>query len=149
MGFGDQRCLYAVVPSIVVGGREHGLQSFDRWPFAAYRWDADDAVRVRQGEERFAGAYPLALFGGQFHVRILFGGPAVAEQAGQGDLQYRAIDAEHTLGRSLVEAVPLDGAARMAVEDPLRGGVRVGAREGRWGTRGGRLRSSGRGRTGP
>ena len=90
-GFGEQLGQDAVVPVVAVGGVQQLQQSFVRRPLAAHRGDTDDAVFILEGIKRLRLLDPCALLVGQLHVWVVFRRPAIAEQAGDGDLQHRGI----------------------------------------------------------
>ena len=92
------------------GGNQQLEQAVMRGRLAAHRGQADDAIVVSVSSELLAAGNPGAGLVGQFHRRVGLGRPAVAGQAGDGDLQ--------SISRGL----------RVAVEKPLGRvvGVRLG-----------------------
>ncbi len=99
----QQRGQGVIGPGIAVGGGQQVQQTVGRRSLSAHRRDADDAVIIGVARQGRAALDPFALLVSQFHVRVQFGRPAVAEEAGSGDL----------------ESIPTISGVTM--EDPLRG----------------------------
>ena len=125
----EQLVEHAVVPGVAEGGGQQFEQPLAGGRLAPHRGNADDAVLVRPGSQPRATPRPFALLVGQFHTGILFCGPAIAEQARGGGLQYGEVSAELSLGSPLLCSVPDDRPAGVAVKDPLGGIVGVGTGE--------------------
>ncbi len=128
-GLGEQAGEHAVAPGVAERGSQKLQDPLLGGRLAPHRGDADDAVAIREGMQGPATPDPLALLVGQLHARALFGGPAVARQAGDGDLKHGGIGAERAVGGPLPGLVPDHRSAGVAVEDPLGGIVGVGAGE--------------------
>ena len=79
--------------------------------FTTHRRQTGDAVIINMMGEHFTTGDPGAGFVGQLHLIIAFSGPAIAQQAGDSDLQ--------RVGRGL----------RVTVKDPLGRVVGVGLRQ--------------------
>ena len=135
VGIGQQLVEHGGLPAAglhgLPGGNQQLEQAVMRGRLAAHRGQADDAVVVGVLGQHFAAGNPGAGLVGQFHRRVGLGRPAVAGQAGDGDLQR------------------VGGGLRVAVEQPLGGvvGVRLGQAVGV--ALGGDLLPVGRGRREP
>ncbi|MPM04011.1 hypothetical protein SDC9_50278 [bioreactor metagenome] len=116
-------------PGVAVGGGKQVQQPVGGREFTPHGRNADDTVAVRTGQQGFTPVHPLPLHVGQFHLPVKLGGPAISQEAGDGDLQHGVAGPQGSVGGPLGSIVPQDGAAWMAVEDPLGGVVGIGFRE--------------------
>ena len=90
------------------GGDEQGQQAVVGGRLAAHRGQADDAVVIHMAGQGLAARDPGAGLVGEFHLGVGLGRPAVAQEAGDGDLQR------------------VGGGLGVAVEEPLGGVVGIG-----------------------
>src|SRR5690606_31959480 len=67
-------------PGVAVSGLQQGFQTLVCGFFAAYRWQADNAVVIDKTGQCLATIDPFALFSGQLHLRVQLCGPLVTEQ---------------------------------------------------------------------
>ena len=89
----------------------------------------DDAVGVCELPKPAASFHPFTHFGGHSKIQILLGRPAIPKQARESDLKDRRIHPDWTVCCPLGVLVPHHAAARVAVEDPLRWIIGIGARK--------------------
>ena len=105
-------------PARAVGGTEKVLQAVRRRTLSGHGREADDAVRVGVGVERGGFFREGAGRFGELHRLVPLGRPAVADEAGDGDVERRGEGAAGVLG-----------VGGVAVEEPLRGIVRLRLRQ--------------------